>query len=872
MRKLVDSAVFLFPAFLSAGAFAQTYTSPEVYNTGPNNSAADAATGDFNNDGIADLLTAHDGPAARLELRLGKGTGLFLPPTFAVPGVAMAPAFITVGDFDNDGKLDAVATGGTALCLFRGNGAGSLLNTFSVNHPAGASGGVAAADFDHNGNLDCAEVLLGPGTAIWIGTGAGTFAGGPVFASAVAVERLRVDDMDLDGEADLISSAAFAVAVRKGGPVFTFSPEQIFALPNASVDHFVADTTGDGAPEVLVCYGTAFNQFSIITNDGFGNMIALANTPTHDEATRISAADADGDGLRDVFVTCRHQSAMVPDATLDIYQNDGAGGFALNTILMGNERPRALVLADWNGDRRIDAAVGGETPAMAGVLSILFGQGLDKVDIITFASGGAIPWAVATADLNEDGHPDLVVANDFSNNVSIIFGDGAGGFGAPLFIATGAEPMALEIADLNGDRNLDIITADWTGMTLTRIDATGPGTFGAPVAISLPHKPISIAVADVDMDGDPDLIIGYRDATFLAAPAGTGYGVMINSGGGVFLAPTYVPYANEIYAIAVQDFNGDGLPDLAVANISFALLNGYMDILINIGGGTFAIASSTVSTGLVPVAIATGDANRDGVMDVVMSNFDVNNLALFMGAGGGAFGAATSYATGTNPWGVILTDINSDGVGELINTNFGDSTLTRRHFGAAVAVTTATGTTPVGLACADFKSRGKVDFVTANATDFNCTVLLDAGSQPFGVNHYGTGTGGAAGRLAMGSPRSPRINDLDYNLTCTGAPASSLGLGYGGDAIDFAGSDAFGVGALIHVDLASSTTFVLFDIYSDAQGNAYAATPIPNDPGLVGMTFYIQSLWVERAADGRATTNAAYDIVTSRGLKVDITN
>ncbi|MBI3818037.1 MAG: VCBS repeat-containing protein [Planctomycetes bacterium] len=872
MRITPAPALLVLSAVLSGSALAQTYTQPETYGTGPNNSAADAAAGDFNNDGIEDLLTAHDGPAARLELRLGQGTGLLLPPSFAPPAVAMTPQFITIGDYNNDGNLDAVASGGYQICIFTGDGAGMLANTFSISHVAGPSGGVGAGDFDQNGNLDCAEIWIGPGTAIWTGFGNGTLAGVPVYASAVGVEKLRVADLDHDGELDLVCLAPLAVAVRKGGPAMTFSPEFIFILPFPAVDHFVADTTGDGAPEVLVCYGTASDQFGVIGNNGGGLLIAIHNVPTHVEPMRLSAADADGDGLADVFVSCHHASAMVTDATLDAYQNNGSGGFSMNEMHIGNQRPRAIALADWNGDQRTDAAVCGETPAIDGIINILFNQGLDPVVSDTIISAFLSPVAVATADIDEDGFPDFAVVNENSNNVMIRFGDGSGGFSAPLVPVVGNGPRALAIADVNGDRNLDIVTADFLGSTLTIIHGTGTQLTGGISTIPLIHQPNSIVISDIDMDGDPDLVFGYVDLGAGPIPTGSGYGIIMNNGGGSFALPVYNAYFNEVNAILLQDFNGDGLPDLAIAEEGILAGSSNMDILINVGAGVFSLASLNLSPGMKPVAIATGDANRDGVMDIVMAEYTTNDLALYIGAGGGGFGAPAIHPAGANPTGVILTDITGDGIGELINTSEGGSALIRRVLGAASATSVSTGLNPAGLACADFKLRGKVDFVTANPTNDNVTVIFDAGSQPFGMSHYGTGSGGASGRLAMGAPRSPRINDMTFNLTCTNAPASSLGLGYGGDVIDFAGSDAFGVGAMIHVDLAMSTTFVLFDIYSDAQGNAYAATPIPNDPGLVGMTFYIQSLWVERVADGRAITTATYDIVTSRGLKVDITN
>src|SRR5208282_3423101 len=135
-------------------------------------------------------------------------------------------------------------------------------------------------------------------------------------------------------------------------------------------------------------------------------------------------------------------------------------------------------------------------------------------------------------------------------------------------------------------------------------------------------------------------------------------------------AVVYGPNTSNPYAIAVGDFNGDGKLDLAVANSG----NGTVSVLL--GNGTFG-ADTTYSTGgTTPEAVAVGDFNKDGIPDLVVANEGSGTVGVLLGNGNGTFTAATTYSTGgTSPDALAVADFNGDGFSDLAVGNESSGTV-----------------------------------------------------------------------------------------------------------------------------------------------------------------------------------------------------
>jgi hypothetical protein len=192
------------------------------------------------------------------------------------------------------------------------------------------------------------------------------------------------------------------------------------------------------------------------------------------------------------------------------------------------------------------------------------------------------------------------------------------------------------------------------------------------------------------------------------------------------------------------------------------------------------------------------------------------------------------------------------------NTGDGDS------FGISVAV--SGHTVVVGAPFEDSNAAG------VNGNQANDT-LSDAGaSYIFELDNYtetssyGVGTPGCAGTHALNVSQTPTINSPSFAITCDNAPPSSLGLGIVADAQDLTGSDPFLIGALLHVNLFAATEVLTFDFVSDGLGNGSTVnTGIPNDPALVGKTYYAMALWYWTSC-----SLPPNNLSTSKGLAITI--
>ncbi len=280
---------------------------------------------------------------------------------------------------------------------------------------------------------------------------------------------------------------------------------------------------------------------------------------------------------------------------------------------------------------------------------------------------GSSPRAVAVADLNLDGKLDIVTANLNGNNVTVLLGNGSGGFAAALGspFAVGTNPQAVAVADFNGDGVPDIVTANLNG-TVTVLLGNGAGGFKAA-------------------QGSP-FSVGTNPA--IRGKSGT--------------------------------FNGDGKLDIVTANAG----DNTITVLLGDGSGGFTAATgSPFAVGAQPVAVAVGDLNGDGKLDVVTANNGDNTITVLLGDGSGGFDMATAtpFAVGANPAWLAVADLNGDGELDIVTANAGDNTVTELlgngtgAFGTAADNPLAVGSKPCSVAVGDFNGDGQPDLMaTAN--------------------------------------------------------------------------------------------------------------------------------------------------------------
>ena len=310
--------------------------------------------------------------------------------------------------------------------------------------------------------------------------------------------------------------------------------------------------------------------------------------------------------------------------------------------LLGNNH----VAADFNGDGRLDLAGTG-----ANAVSAMLNNGTGAFSPKTDFAIAAQTQAVAAGDFDGNGKMDLVVTlNDSQFSFALLTGTGTGSFNAPVYFpnTSGFDSPAVIATDLNNDGKLDLVILHTLGCftppcssahSITVLLGNGNATFQSAQEIDVGVLPHAMAVGDFNGNGIQDLAIGGEK---------TELRILLGLGDGTFIAQPImqlVPGGDLFSAcndVDVADFNGNGIQDLVVP-----LGNGRGNaILIGNGNGTFQVTQRiTINESFAPLNVAVADYNRDGFADIARAMGDGTNglVEILHGNGNGTFQSPVSY-------------------------------------------------------------------------------------------------------------------------------------------------------------------------------------------------------------------------------------
>lgn len=691
-----------------------------------------AAIGDVNGDEELDLVTSNREVGSVFVL-LGNADGTFRAAVDYATGDY--PVSIAMGDLNGDGKPDLVTTNpsGTVLVgngyetrgilsVLLGNGDGTF--GAAVDYVAG-EGAQCAAIGDLNGDGKPDLVATGQDSvSVLLGNGDGSFAAYLHYATGHGPSSVAIGDLNGDGKPDLVTTNAalldntVSVLLGNGDGTFAASVDYgVSAIPDCIA---IGDLNGDGKPD-LVAGSSSYSlqgAVSVLLGSGDGTFSAAVQYGSANSVQSVAIGDLNADGKPDLAASSNEN---VLAGVVSVLLGNGDGTFGANVDYGVGREPRCVAIGDLNGDGKPDLVTANAVGSSSGMVTVVLGHGDGTFGAaVDQHATGDSPQSVAIADLDRDGSPDLVTANYNASTVSILLGNGAGAYGPKADFGTGDRPRCVAIGDLNRDGIPDLVTANYIASTVSVLLGNGDGTFGAKADYAAGAGPYSVAIGDLNGDGKPDLVTANSAEDSLS--------VLLGNGEGAFGAKVSYAVGNEPRSIAVFDLNRDGKPDLVTANYW-----GGVSVLLGKGGGTFG-AKTDYETGANANSIAIADLNGDGTPDLVTANSGnlPGSVSVFLGVGDGTFGTRAQYRAGEAGASVAIGDLNGDGNFDLVTAGWSGTTsvLLGKGDGSFGASTDyGIGATPLSVAIGDLNRDGRPDLVTANPNEDTASILLNL-SEP----------------------------------------------------------------------------------------------------------------------------------------------
>ncbi len=639
------------------------------------------------------------------------------------------------------------------------------------------------ADFNGDGLGDLA--LSHPdddGISILLGAPGGGFRSRVGFAAGPDPRDLAALDADGDGRLDLVvaNCRAGTVSILRGAGNGTFAPPRAFGVGADPAGALAGDLDGDGILDLVLIVGAGRNTALFLR--GRGDFAYDAPTTIREGAGPLQLVVVRLPGVR-------HEGLAVADADgrIEVLAVTPSGHFHRVDEVSIGAVPAGLAAADVDRDGHVDlvVSVGAGSVVEAeeqGGVRILRGTASGKFGPALAFDADFVPAALTVGDVDLDGWPDVLSVDRRGGGIGVFRNDRSGRLlGSPPHAARlGAGKFAVD--DWNCDGRPDLVGLEPGGRGAVLLAGRGDGSFGEATALRLDFGPADLWLGDLDGDGRLDVAAPDRFADGLTVLRGDGAGGFAESGRVTYpvgFSPTRVHGARLLAAGAI---------DLVVAHATY---RGFLSVARNPGGkGALTFApDDTVDVGGRPVALVVGQVDAGGGEDVIVAIAGTSTVAVLLADGAGRLRLHATLETGVGGLAALaLGDVDGDTRTDLVVAAEGAHSISVWKGSGGGDFTRGqewrTGLRPLALALADLDGDGDLDVVSGQGAAYPAGGLV--------VVYPGDGNGGFGGFATAATarvgaePRGLAVANFDgvggLDLAVANAGASTLTILPGGAA------------------------------------------------------------------------------------------